>query len=480
MSQLPADCLNEIFDYLEEDKFTLHSCLLVNRLWCEVSVRILWKNVWNYKTLIACLPKESKEILYENKIIITTTKSKSPLFDYTTFIKNLSIYNVHDMIKNILQNYQSITPQNLNYKKYIVAQEIYKFLMNKISSLRELYFYSYPIINVPNVTFTSYPGAKECLKYLTKLSCRSDIYPEFFYQLSKICENLQTLSITFENVISNGLIDLISVQKNLKQLVMSCYNGEDITNIISSLTKLPNTIIKLDFLYNNGLNNISNFIFLPTITDKHLELSFITKFTNLQELILSFDYNFEYFKELQYASFPQLQVLKFNYSCPKYELLIKFLENNGKNLKEFYVKNNGYLLNLAIAKFCPNLRKLFTIFRNDELETIKLIFNNCQYLESIQAWCGGRYLNDKEILEIILKYSPRNFYELNIYYIWGAQPKILPEELEEFFINWNNRIPQKSLSFIITKGSKCLKFKQENIEIIEKYKKLGIVKKFKL
>ncbi|GBC41477.2 hypothetical protein GLOIN_2v1784405 [Rhizophagus irregularis DAOM 181602=DAOM 197198] len=369
MSQLPADCLNEIFDYLEEDKFTLHSCLLVNRLWCGVSVRILWKNVWNYKTLITCLPKESKEILYENKIITTTLNSKTPLFDYTTFIKSLSIYNVHDMIKNILQNYQSITPQNLNYKKYIVAREIYKFLMNKISSLRELYFYSYPIINVPNVTFTSYPGAKDCLKYLSKLSCRSDIYPEFFYQLSKICENLQSLSITFENIISNGLIDLISVQKNLKHLVISCYNGEDITNIISSLSKLPNTIIKFDFLYNNG---------------------------------------------------------------------------------------------------------------NDELETIKVIFNNCQYLESIQAWCGGRYLNDKEILDIIVKYSPRNFYELNIYYIWGAQPKILPEELEEFFINWNNRIPQKSFSFIITKGSKCLKFMKENIEVIEKYKKLGIIKKFKL
>ena len=61
MSQLPADCLNEIFEYLEDDKFTLYSCILVNRLWCEVSVRILWKNVYNYNkrtynTLISFLP----------------------------------------------------------------------------------------------------------------------------------------------------------------------------------------------------------------------------------------------------------------------------------------------------------------------------------------------------------------------------------------------------------------------------------------
>ena len=45
----PTDCLNDIFEYLEKDKFSLQSCLLVNRLWCEVAVRILWNNPWNFK-----------------------------------------------------------------------------------------------------------------------------------------------------------------------------------------------------------------------------------------------------------------------------------------------------------------------------------------------------------------------------------------------------------------------------------------------
>src|SRR3954471_21106200 len=92
MSQLPVDCLNEIFQCLEEDKITLRSCLLVNRLWCEVSVRILWTSVWNYDTLIACLPNESKEILYRNRIITSTSTSK-PLFNYIAFIKKLEIDN---------------------------------------------------------------------------------------------------------------------------------------------------------------------------------------------------------------------------------------------------------------------------------------------------------------------------------------------------------------------------------------------------
>src|SRR5947208_8535928 len=121
MSQLPADCLNEIFEHFDNDKVT-HSCLLVNRLWCGVSIRILWTSVWNYDTLIACLPNESKEILYKNRIITPTPTSKPPLFNYIAFIKNLEIDNI---IKIILKNYRSTTPLNLNYKKYTVVQEIY-------------------------------------------------------------------------------------------------------------------------------------------------------------------------------------------------------------------------------------------------------------------------------------------------------------------------------------------------------------------
>src|ERR1043165_9800546 len=96
--KLPTDCLIEIIKHLEDDKISLYSCLLVNHHWCEVSVRILWKNVWNFQynvynpysiqhvpslpaifhTLIACLPNESKDRL--NRVFIPTPTSKPPLF----------------------------------------------------------------------------------------------------------------------------------------------------------------------------------------------------------------------------------------------------------------------------------------------------------------------------------------------------------------------------------------------------------------
>src|SRR6266480_7521900 len=95
---LPVDCLNGIFENLEEDKFTLHSCLLVNRLWCKVSVRILWRNWVTYdhqpkialsilSTLVSCLPNKSKELLRNNEIFISAPTSNTPLFNYVSFCK---------------------------------------------------------------------------------------------------------------------------------------------------------------------------------------------------------------------------------------------------------------------------------------------------------------------------------------------------------------------------------------------------------
>src|ERR1700761_6890429 len=106
--QLPVDCLNEIFEHLEDDKITLRSCLLVNRLWCEVAVRILWRDIWSFQysvsyrpyrthvpssiisTLVACLSNESKNLLNKNEIFIPTSTSNPPLFNYGSFNKVLS------------------------------------------------------------------------------------------------------------------------------------------------------------------------------------------------------------------------------------------------------------------------------------------------------------------------------------------------------------------------------------------------------
>jgi hypothetical protein len=135
--------------------------------------------------------------------------------------------------------------------------------------------------------------------------------------------------------------------------------------------------------------------------------------------------------------------------------LVKFLEINGKNLKEFHV--NGYgSLNLIITKYCPNLKSLYTLFPKNEMETLKIIFNNCQQLESIKILCGKGYLTEKEIFRIVAKHSPKSFHELKL-----INFVIFESDFETFFINWKDHVPQKSIE--------CnLKVQRKGIEILEK------------
>ncbi|GBB86747.1 hypothetical protein RclHR1_13150003 [Rhizophagus clarus] len=256
------------------------------------------------------------------------------------------------------------------------------------------------------MTFNLFFGAKGCLKNLSDLRCNSNIYIDLFYQLSQIYYSIQSFTLEAKRIVSNGLVDLISVQRNLKYFEMIlCYDLEDnvLANIIPSLMlKLPNTLVKLELFGE----------------DYCIPLSFIANFSNLQELELSFeDKNFIDFEKLQYVIFPRLQVLKFSGEYPRVELLMKFLENNGKNLKEIYIGEKGMCcdnsLNLAIAKFYPNLSKLYIRIKHNELETLKIILNNYKILESIKIWCGMDYLSENEALETVTKYS-QNIHELII------------------------------------------------------------------
>src|SRR6266540_969513 len=147
-------------------------------LLCEVSVQILWTNIQNYKTLIACLPNESKEILSKDEIIISTSTSKPPLFNYIAFIKILSL---NEIIENIHQPFHRFDKD----KKLLVTQEIFKMFMNQFSLKKLNYYHHYlASIYVPNLPFPTYPGAIDFLKNLSEFKCESNLYSELFSQLS--------------------------------------------------------------------------------------------------------------------------------------------------------------------------------------------------------------------------------------------------------------------------------------------------------
>src|ERR1043165_4252762 len=153
--KLPAECLYQVIEYLEGNETSLGSCLLVDRLWCTVAVRILWRDIWNayhcmddlqpsqlhipssiLGTLVACLPNESKTLLNENGISIPTPTPKSPLFHYISFIQTLSSYKIERVVEDGL----TLIDQQINLSKVkcLILQELLKAFMNQISSLKIL------------------------------------------------------------------------------------------------------------------------------------------------------------------------------------------------------------------------------------------------------------------------------------------------------------------------------------------------------
>src|SRR3954451_6067612 len=98
MSKLNKDVLFLIFQKLQICKNTLHSCLLVNKTWCEIIVPILWKDPWTwlpeqkkkesqFNVIISHLSNEAKENLRIQGVNLVNLseiqqKQQKPLFNY--------------------------------------------------------------------------------------------------------------------------------------------------------------------------------------------------------------------------------------------------------------------------------------------------------------------------------------------------------------------------------------------------------------
>src|SRR3990170_7227262 len=135
MSKLNKDILFLLFEELQNDSKSLFSCLLVNKLWCETVIPILWRNPWYYKDNINyreksslyriitfSLPNDIKEFLTNQGIQLFPISHQSLLFDYLSFCKSININVIKDIIS---LGYSSV------HNRFLLQQEIYRLFMRK-------------------------------------------------------------------------------------------------------------------------------------------------------------------------------------------------------------------------------------------------------------------------------------------------------------------------------------------------------------
>jgi hypothetical protein len=127
LGDLP-EIIYEILQYLHDDYSTLYSCILVNRIWCRLSIPLLWRDPFSiskYKKhlkyhfidfYLYYLGEADKNIF---KVVFEIDRIdfiSSPLFNYPNFIKSLSTYKLDLIVSDWIDSFTEQSPK-LNRKK---------------------------------------------------------------------------------------------------------------------------------------------------------------------------------------------------------------------------------------------------------------------------------------------------------------------------------------------------------------------------
>ncbi|RIA79616.1 hypothetical protein C1645_840279 [Glomus cerebriforme] len=470
MSQLNKDILFLIFEELQNDSKFLFSCLLVNRLWCETVVPILWRNPWSYEldysnksylfTIIAFyLPVDIKEFLSKHEINFPSTSYRSLLFDYLSFCRSFNV--------NIINSIISIG-SFLEYNQFILQQEFYKILITKCSELKYLDMRSI------NHQIFYFPEAKVRLGTLYEINSNTTVDPTYFYGLARICKNIQKLVIINDTIkVNHGIAKLIEAQENLKNFEWKDeFDDDDFVEdpykeILLILEKKADSLnhLKISFQYIYGFEHT----FLQKV---------IPNFYNLKTLIIE-DFDFFTKNQLIYKS---MEVLYIDYITIK--TAFNIIENSGGHLKEillfkfydyYFEENfNEDSLNFIrkVREHCPSIEYLTPTFAptKEHFTEFENLLKKCKLERMIIEGSFRKNSYAKLLFNILLRSAPNTLREIRFFNDF----KFSLQVLEEFFKQWRGR---PALSILTTDN---LYREDDYVRMINKYKNEEVIKDFKV
>ncbi|RGB40955.1 hypothetical protein C1646_752721 [Rhizophagus diaphanus] len=440
MSYLNEDCLRIVFIELKYDLKSLYSCILVNKFWYYVAIPILWNRNFDdteissnsklYNTIIYLLPSYSKMLLINNIDNENITFSNRSLFNYI----NISPQVPSCFIKNMIETLIKKEDKYGLYKRNLLEREVYKLFISNCKDIKCFY------LNTTQHLY-QFPGALTCFSQICVLTINIlNVSSTILFGMSKICKNVEDLTILYCDGDIPGLNRFIDVQTKLKSLRL------EFNNVKKQCKELSDVI---------GRKAITLQEVEISLTENSLSPNFFPSLINLRCLRLHnskilYDGSVEmkeWEKYLSISSFPNLQHLETTY-LPFYNDYMLIEKSNGKILEinisqepdSIYTKK---LIN-SVVKYCPNLERLTIEIEFENLDDIKEIFLNCNQLRMINlSLYNENNFNCDKFFEILLKYSPKTlckiyFSEEWIFTINGSK---------SFFENWNNWNAETSFAF---------------------------------
>jgi hypothetical protein len=369
---------SDIIQYFQNDLSTLHSCILVNRLWCRLAIPLLWEDPFskkypkNYHFIDKYLHKlnEDDKVKLNGYGIIDDIFSSNILFNYPSFIKRLSISKVCCSIKGWAKNNRA-----LKIKKHgIFSTEVPKFDEN-LEFLRFVFLSLIKIFIENEVNLNTFEVEILYTLGVINNDCFESAFQLFLQNPNFIC-NIKNLNIYF-----NGPIGELSFLKyfysNCKSISslyihfsIDGYAENDLSKVINSQQNLKKIYIDLSNYSLRSLKNSNCSNTLKTIIFHKI---------NLDKLAVNFNEVFEQLNVLESIHILYCYPLNssiiqkiINLTKP-FKLKSLFMDGNSKlqvdQLELLLQKSGNYLENIKFESSMNNelklqMFKLFKIYCN--------------------------------------------------------------------------------------------------------------------
>ncbi|GBB88136.1 hypothetical protein RclHR1_14670001 [Rhizophagus clarus] len=438
------ELINEVIQYSRYDFKTLHSYILVNRLWCRLAIPLLWENpfkkVFNNHHFIENYLRNLNE--YDKTKLneyVTICDDTIPLFNYPSFIRCLNTTTVLFSVKRWIASIETSTTkeqhssyfirntdlsvQIFSFTKLIYMLLFQIFIENNINlHIFEVVIYRGDIVyfNDAFELILQNPNFIYKIKVLKLyVNENTESLTRFFNFLHFNCNSISSLYFyfTYYPTIEKSLSQIIGSQENLRKISFTHSNHSLYQPLLSlknpSCSNTLDTIIfyNIDFKNMNILGEVFNqlnvlesvhIIYCYSLDSKFIQqINNITKSFKLKSLFLS---------QISYIESLKFLIQKSGY----------YLENFGitnKMSKQIlpliinYCSKLKYLGSIHLDK--QSIYLLFDLIRNFAQSLNYLIidiFNNKSHFCSIALCNLGQILPSKlEYLDLRLRANTSDF-----------------------------------------------------------------------
>ncbi|PKY15929.1 hypothetical protein RhiirB3_520793 [Rhizophagus irregularis] len=433
----------EIIKYFQNDYSILHSCILVNRFWCRLTIPLLWENPFSIPTgnynfieiYLNNLNDDFKTKLIEYNII--NNNSLNIMFNYSKFLKYLNTYKfVFSIEKWFEAVIRTLKSENRLYSasdlKRLIDTSIFNIFVENEVNLNTLeieisrIYYNTRIDNVLGLILQN----TNFIHNIKNLNLYID------YSSSDLSHYNNNNEYT---LIKNRILEIINLHQNLKKILLSYDNSPlYISLLLSKYYNCSNTLNTIIFYYVDfkGIINLNKiFEQLNVLESVHIiNCSSLNNYFTQQiiNLIKPFKLKSLFINEITQIKSIQLLLQKSG----------DYLENFGYGFSIDSLKKLQ-LLEL-ITKYCKNIKflDLYGFEGQITYQIINLIKNikqNLNYL-SISSTSSSSY-NNKESSSILLQNlgqilpNKLEYLCLNLRHIKSNSFEIFLKNSQNIFIN---------------------------------------------